>query len=70
MRCRKLAWMEEAVWEWYTPLVDAFNQLLPKHAVASGDCIARKHNVTGAKFAEDQESQGPPISNFFLYLLI
>ena len=60
MRCRKLAWMTESVWGWYTPFIDAFNHLLPKHAVSTGDCIACKHNVMGGKFKEDQEPQGPP----------
>jgi len=59
MRCRKLAWMREEWPEWLF-LVDAFSALLPKHAVASGDSIARKHNLMGAKYSEDQESQGPP----------
>jgi len=60
MRCRKLAWMEEEVWTWFITFVDHMSKLLPKHAVALGDCIARKHNLMGGKFAEDQEPQGPP----------
>ena len=60
MRCKKLHWMREAVWEWYMPLIDAFKQLQPKHAVASGDCNVQKQNLMGAKYSEDQEPQGPP----------
>lgn len=61
MRCKKMHWMtENTIWEWYTPFVDAFKQLQPKHAVASGDCIVQKQNLMGAKYSEDQEPQGPP----------
>jgi len=60
MRCVKRAYMEEEVWTWFITFVDHMGLLLPKHAVASGDCIARKQNVMGAKYKEDQEPQGPP----------
>ena len=52
--------MTESVWEWYMPLIDAFRHLLPKHAVATGDCGDQKQNLMGAKFQEDAEQQGPP----------
>jgi len=60
MRCRKLAWMREE-WPNWLYLVDAFSVLLPKHAVSSGDCIAKKQNLMGGKFTEDSEAQGPPL---------
>jgi len=59
MRCRKLAWMLEDWPDWLF-LVDAFSVLLPKHAVAAGDCLFQKQNLMGGKFTEDSESQGPP----------
>lgn len=60
MRCKKLHWMTESVWRWYTPLIDAFRHLLPKHAVSTGDCGGQKQNLMGGKFTEDAEPQGPP----------
>jgi len=39
---------------------DHMSKLLPKHAVSSGNCLTQKQNLMGAKFAEDQEPQGPP----------
>jgi len=59
MRIKKLAWMLED-WPNWLYLVDAFRHLLPKHAVASGDCNVQKQNLMGGKFKEDQEPQGPP----------
>ena len=61
MRCKKLAYMlEDGIWRWFIPFTDHMNQLLPKHAVASGNCKTQKQNLMGGKFAEDQEPQGPP----------
>ncbi len=59
MRCKKLAWMMED-WPQWLYLVDAFSVLLPKHAVASGDCNTQKQNLMGSKYQEDSEQQGPP----------
>ena len=58
MRCRKLAWMLEDWPDWLF-LVDAFSVLQPKHAVSQGDCLVKKQNMMGGKFAEDQEANGP-----------
>tara|TARA_B100000795_G_scaffold99420_1_gene73113 strand:+ start:268 stop:480 length:213 start_codon:yes stop_codon:yes gene_type:complete len=52
--------MEEEVWTWFITFVDHMSLLLPKHAVASGDCLVQKQNLMGAKYTEDQEPQGPP----------
>ena len=60
MRCVKRAYMEEEVWTWFITFVDHMSFLLPKHAVASGDCLVQKQNLMGAKYTEDQEPQGPP----------
>jgi len=60
MRCVKRAYMKEEVWTWFIIFVDHMSKLLPKHAVASGDCIVQKQNLMGAKYSEDQEPQGPP----------
>ena len=60
MQCVKRAYMSEEVWTWFITFVDHMSLLLPKHAVASGDCIVQKQNLMGGKFSEDQEPQGPP----------
>ena len=61
MRCKKLHWMSEvSIWKWFMPLIDAFEHLQPKHAVALGNCNVQKQNLMGGKFAEDSEPQGPP----------
>ena len=61
MRCKKLYWMTEVtIWKWFTPLIDAFNRLLPKHAVATGALYSlRKSNLMLGKFEEDSEPNGP-----------
>ena len=61
MRCKKLHWMTEAsIWKWFMPLIDAFNRLLPKHAVATGALYSlRKSNLMLGKFEEDSEPNGP-----------
>ena len=61
MRCKKLHWMTEInIWKWFMPLIDAFNRLLPKHAVATGAlCNLRKSNLMLGKFEEDSEPNGP-----------
>ena len=42
------------------PLIDAFNRLLPKHAVATGALYGlRKSNLMLGKFEEDSEPNGP-----------
>ena len=42
------------------PLIDAFNRLLPKHAVATGALYSlRKSNLMLGKFEEDSEPNGP-----------
>ena len=42
------------------PLIDAFNRLLPKHAVATGALYnLRKSNLMLGKFEEDSEPNGP-----------
>jgi len=51
---------EIAIWKWYMPLTDAFNRLLPKHAVATGGLYGlRKNNLTFGKFEKDSEPNGP-----------
>ena len=54
-------WMTEvSIWKWFMPLIDAFNLLLPKHAVATGALYGlRKSNLTLGKFEEDSEPNGP-----------
>jgi len=53
-------WMtENTIWQWWCTFTDCNSQLLPKHAVASGDCKAQKQNLMGAKYAEDSEPNGP-----------
>ena len=61
MRCKKLHWMTEvSIWKWFMPLIDAFNRLLPKHAVATGALYnLRKSNLMLGKFEEDSEPNGP-----------
>jgi hypothetical protein len=61
MRCKKLYWMTEInIWKWFMPMIDAFNRLLPKHAVATGGLYGlRKNNLTLGKFEEDSEPNGP-----------
>ena len=62
MRCKKLHWMTEInIWKWFMPLIDAFNRLLPKHAVATNALyvLKRKSNLTLGKFEEDSEPNGP-----------
>jgi hypothetical protein len=61
MRCKKRYWMTEiSIWKWFMPLIDAFNRLLPKHAVATGALYnLRKSNLMLGKFEEDSEPNGP-----------
>ena len=49
------------IWKWFMPLIDAFNRLLPKHAVATDALygLKRKSNLTLGKFEEDSEPNGP-----------
>ena len=51
---------EPGIWRFYIVFTDHMGHLLPKHAVASGDCLVQKQNLMGAKYTEDQEPQGPP----------
>ena len=61
MRCKKLAYMlEDGIWNWFIIFTDHMSKLLPKHAVASGNCRNQKTNLMGGKFTEDSEPQGPP----------
>jgi len=60
MRCKKLAYMREpGIWRFYIVFTDHMGQLLPKHAVSSGDCLVQKQNLMGGKFEEDSEPNGP-----------
>jgi len=51
---------EPGIWRFFIVFTDHMSQLLPKHAVSSGDCIVQKQNLMGGKFEEDSEPQGPP----------
>jgi len=60
MRCKKLYWMTEVrIWKWFTPLIDAFNHLQPKHVVASGDLYALQTQLNYG-FGKSIEPHGPP----------
>ena len=52
--------LEDGIWKWFIIFTDHMSKLLPKHAVASGNCSGQKTNLMGGKFTEDSEQQGPP----------
>jgi len=50
---------EVRIWKWFTPLIDAFNHLQPKHVVASGDLYALQTQLNYG-FGKSIEPHGPP----------
>ena len=50
---------EPGIWRFYIVFTDHMGQLLPKHAVASGDCLVQKQKLMVCKFEEDSEPNGP-----------
>lgn len=45
LRCRKMAWMREGVWEWYVVFTDAFELLMPIKVISGSSFSTQLINV-------------------------